>query len=140
MDGGIITIKHGAGYPAPYSVSMICYGERTAVPNALVVLRGITADDLMRFHLHAEVLFYKVDGGEDGEERVPLAAPGPADLADAAKRACGHLMGEGKRFHRQGRGFGDDGDEHAGDDPRPVGSPKAAGAAGDVLPAVHHLH
>ena len=94
----------------------------------------------MRLHLHAEALFYKVDGGEDGEEGIPLAAPGPADLADAPKRACGHLMGEGEWLHCQGRGLGDDGDKHAGADPCPAGAPEAAGTAGDVLSAVHHLH
>ena len=119
---------------------MIRFGEWTALADALVVLRRIVADDIMRFHFNAEVLFNKVDGGEDGEEGIPLAAPGPADLADAAKRACGHLMGEGKRLHGQGRGFGDDGDEHAGADPRPARAPEAAGAAGNVLAAVHHLH
>ena len=140
MGGGIITIKHGAGYPAPCSVSMIRFGERTAFPDALIVLGRITADDLMRIHLHAEVLFYKVDGGEDGEERIPLAASGPADLADAAKRACGHLVGESERLHGQGRGLGDDGDEHTRADPRPARAPEATGAAGDVFAAVHHLH
>lgn len=119
---------------------IVSFGERTAFPDALVVLGRIAADDLMRFHLHAEVLFYEVDGGEDGEEGVPLVAPGAADLADAAKRACGHLVGEGKRLDGQGRGLGDDGDEHAGADSRPARAPEAAGAAGNVLAAVHHLH
>ena len=41
--GGIITINHGAAYPAPCSVSMIRLGERAAFPDALVVLGRITA-------------------------------------------------------------------------------------------------
>ena len=118
---------------------MIRFRERAAFPDALIVLGRIAADDIVLFHFNAEVLLYEVDGGEDGEEGVPLAAPGPADLADATKRACGHLVGEGKWLDRQGRGLGDDGDEHAGADPRPARVPEAAGATGDVLAAVHHL-
>lgn len=64
---------------------MIRFGERTPLPDALIILRGIATDDLMRFHFYAEMLFYKVDGGEDGKEGVPLAAPGPANLAYASK-------------------------------------------------------
>ena len=64
---------------------MIRFGEWTPLADALVILGGITAYDLMRFHFNAEVLFYEINGSEDGEEGVPFAAPGPADLADAAK-------------------------------------------------------
>ena len=119
---------------------MIRFGKRAAFPDTLVVLLGITADDLMRIHLHAKVLFYKVDGGEDGEEGIPLAAPGAANLTDAPKGLRCHLVGECKWLHGQRRGLGDDGDEHAGADPRPACAPKAAGAAGNIFPAVHHLH
>ena len=78
------------------SEESIRLGERAAFPNALVVLRGITADDLMRFHLHAEALFYKVDGGKDGEKGIPLAAPGAHRSRRCAQESLRSFDGRGQ--------------------------------------------
>ena len=125
--------------PQTVGGSVIRFGEWTALPDALVVLGGIVADDLAGLHLHAEVLFYEINGGENGEEGISLAAPGSANLTDLPKRACSHLVGECERLDGQGRGLGNDGDEHAGTDACPARAPEAAGAAGNIPPAVHHL-
>ena len=60
--------------------SVVCRGERTALSDALVVLRGIAADDLVLFHLDAEMLSDEINGSQDGEKRISLAAARSADL------------------------------------------------------------
>ena len=64
---------------------MIRLGERAALPDALIILRGITVDNLVLCHLNAEVLFYEINGGEDRTKRVPLATSGTADITDQSK-------------------------------------------------------
>ena len=76
----------------PSSGSVIGLRKRTAVPDALIVLRGMGTDDLRLLQLHAEVFFYEVDGFQDRQVRVPLAAARTADLADGAERLCRHFV------------------------------------------------
>ena len=64
---------------------MIYLGKRTAFSDALIVLRGVMAYDLRLFHLNAEMLPYKVNGGKDGEEGISLVAAWTSDLADRLK-------------------------------------------------------
>ncbi len=44
---------------------MIRLGKRTSFANALIVLSGVAAHDSLLFHLNTEVLFNKIDGGDD---------------------------------------------------------------------------
>ena len=48
--------------------------ERTAFANALVILTGIIADDIRSVHFHAKFLLGEVDGRENGQIGVALAA------------------------------------------------------------------
>ena len=66
--------------------------ERTAFTNALVVLAGIIADDISSVHFHTELLLGEVDGREDGQIGVTLAAARATDVAYLAKRLCCHLV------------------------------------------------
>ncbi len=59
---------------------MICFGEGTAFADALVVLGRIAADHLRLFHGDAEMLFDKINGGEDRQKGIPLAAARAADM------------------------------------------------------------
>ena len=61
------------------------FRKRTALSDALIILRGVMAYDLWLFHLDAEPLPYKVNGGKDGEEGISLAAARTSDLADRLK-------------------------------------------------------
>ena len=64
---------------------MIHLGKRTAFSDALIVLRGVIAYDLRLFHLDADLLPYKVNGSENGEEGISLTAARTSDLADRLK-------------------------------------------------------
>ena len=118
---------------------VICRGERAALADTLVVFSEMGANDLRLLHLHAQLLLYKVNGLQDGEEGIPLAAAGTADLSDSLEGPCRHLVGKGEGLHAQRRRAGGDGDEHPGADPRAAGAPEAAGAAGDLFPAIYHF-
>ena len=72
---------------------MICRVERAAVSDALVVVCAACTDDVMRLHLHAEVLSDKLDRAEYGEIGIPLAAPGSADFSDGLEGLCRHQIG-----------------------------------------------
>ena len=64
---------------------MIHLRKRAAFSDALIVLRGVMAYNLRLFHLNAELLPYKVNGGKDGEEGISLAAAWTSDIADRLK-------------------------------------------------------
>ena len=66
--------------------------ERTAFADALVVLAGIIADDIRPLHFHTKFLLGEVDGREDGQIGVALAAARATDIANLTKRLCRHLM------------------------------------------------
>ena len=92
---------------------MVYFGEGAAFSDALVVLRGIAADDLMLVHFDSEVFLYKIDGTEDREEGIPLAASRPADFSDPCKRSGCHLMGQCKRLVAQRCRLRENGNKHA---------------------------
>ena len=54
--------------PAAVRSSVIRLGKRTALPNALIILRRVAAHDLRLFHLDIKVLFYKIDSSKDREK------------------------------------------------------------------------
>ena len=54
--------------PAAVRSSVIRLGKRTALPNALIILRRVAARDLRLFHLDIKVLFYKIDSSKDREK------------------------------------------------------------------------
>ena len=118
---------------------MVYFGEGAALSDALVVLRGILADDVLLFHLHAEMLGDEIDRAPDGKERIALAAARAADLPDGGERFRRHLMREGEGLHRQRCGGRDDGHEHSRADAGAARAPEAAGAAGNALSPLHHL-
>ena len=66
--------------------------------DTLVILVGIIADDIWLFHFHTELLLGEVDGREDGEIGVALAAARTTDVANLAKGLCRHLMRQCKRL------------------------------------------
>ena len=66
--------------------------ERTAFTDALVVLAGIIADDIRSVHFHTELLLGEVDGRENGQIGVALAAARATYIAYLTKRLCRHLM------------------------------------------------
>ena len=66
--------------------------ERTAFTDALVILAGIIADDIRSVHFHTELLLGEVDGREDGQIGVALAAARSTDASYLTKRLCCHLM------------------------------------------------
>ena len=68
----------------------------------------MAADDLGAFHLNAEVLLDEIDGCEDGEERVALAAARAADMAYFTEGSGRHQVRQCKRLVSQRRGLGDD--------------------------------
>ena len=92
---------------------MVYFGEGAALSDALVVLRGIAADDLVLVHFDSEMLFHKIDSTEDREEGIPLAASRPADFSDLCKRSGCHLVGQRKRLVAQRCGLGENGNKHA---------------------------
>ena len=91
---------------------MVCSGEGAAFPDALVVLWGIAADDLVLLHLNSEMFVYKIDSAEDGEEGIPFATSRPADFPYPCKGSGGHQVGQRKRLITQRCGLGKDGYEH----------------------------
>ena len=92
---------------------MIYFGEGAALSNALVVLLGIAADDLMLVHFDSEMLFHKINSTEDREEGIPLAASRPADFSDPCERSGCHLMGQRKRLVAQRCRLRENGNKHA---------------------------
>ena len=58
----------------------IGFVEWATFADALVVLIGIIADDIRLFHFHTELLFGEVDGREDRQIGVALAAASLAVL------------------------------------------------------------
>lgn len=119
---------------------MVGNGERTAFSNALVVPAGEMADYLRPFHLHAKVLLGEVNGRQERQVGIPLAAAWTANLSDLIQRLGRHPVGEAPRLLGQRCGLGDDGDEHPGADGSTASAPESAGSAGDRLSSMHHLH
>ena len=66
--------------------------ERTALADALVVLAGIIADDIRSLHFHTKFFLGEVDGRENGQIGVALAAARATDVSYFTKRLCRHLM------------------------------------------------
>lgn len=60
--------------------------------DTLVVPGGMDTAHSGLCHLHAEMLFYEINGGEDGQVGISLAAAGAADAADGIQRARGHFI------------------------------------------------
>ncbi len=119
--------------------SMVGWRKGAPPPDALVVLARIAADDLGTFHLHTEMFLDKIDGSEDGEERVALAAARATDMAYLTEGFGRHLVRHGERFVSQWRGLGDDRHEHPSADASTAGAPEPAGSARNALASGHHL-
>ena len=110
-----------------------------ACSDTLVVLRIEPADNLFGFHLYAEMLLDKIYGRQNGQEGIPLAAAGAANLANLFQRFRGHPMGQREGFIGKRRRFREDGHKHSCAYARAAGAPKAASATGDAFPAFHHF-
>ena len=92
----------------PFLFFMVAFREGTAFADALIVLRRIAADHLRLFHGDAEMLFDKIDGGEDRQKGIPLAAARAADIGDGGQLFRGGAAGDPYRRLRRGsvrRGF-----------------------------------
>ncbi len=114
--------------------------EGTALCDALVVLAAAAADDLVRFHLHTEMISDKVHGAEDGEVGIPLAAARPSDFADGAEGFGGHEVAEAPGLRRKRGSPCDQGDKDSRADPRAAGTPEAAHSARNLFSALQHGH
>ena len=78
----------------PFLFFMVDFGEGTAFADALIVLGRIAADHLRLFHGDAEMFLDKIDGGEDRQKGIPLAAARTADIGDGGQRFRGGAAGE----------------------------------------------
>ena len=81
----------------------------------------------------------EIDGSENGEERVALAAARAADIDYVAEGLLCKLMRQGKRLVSERRGLGDDRHEHPRADARTAGAPEPACSARHTLATGHHL-
>ena len=104
--------------------------KRAALADALVVLGAEVAGGHAALHRHAQLLPCEVDGSQDRQPGIPLAAPRPAHLADGFQRPGGHAVAQAPGFGGQRCRAGHDGHVLPGADACPAGAPESAGAAG----------
>ena len=93
---GICKVTCGLILPSCIFADRMIREERAAFSDALIVFAEMGADDLRLLHLHTQVLLRKVNGCQDGETGIPLAAAGAADLPDGGEGFRRHLVGQGE--------------------------------------------
>ena len=86
--------------------------ERTTYSDALVVLAEMSAHNGRFIHGYTEILFHEIDGCQDGQIGIALAASRATHLSNLPQRCSRHLVRQSKGFDGQGCGVRDDGDEH----------------------------
>lgn len=103
--------------------------KRAALADALVVLGAEVAGGHAALHRHAQLLPREVDGGQNRQPGIPLAAPRAAHLADGLQRVGGHAVAQTPGLGGQRRGAGHDGHVLPGADACPAGAPEPASPA-----------
>ena len=86
--------------------------ERTTHSDALVILAEMSAHDGRFVHVYTEIRFHEINGCQNGQIGISLAASWTTHLSNLTQRCCRHLVRQSKGFDGQGCGVRDDGDEH----------------------------
>ena len=86
--------------------------ERTTHSDALVVLAEMSAHYGRFVHDYTEIRFHEINGRQDGQIGIALAASRTTHLSNLTQRCSRHLVRQSKGFDGQWCGVRDNGNEH----------------------------
>ena len=114
--------------------------EGAALHNALVILADPCASHILAFlQFHAEFFPDKINGFQNGNTAVALAAAGTADLGFTGKYPGGHLVAPSPGLGGQRAGTGNDGNADARTDRCAAATPQPADTAGNLTATALHF-
>ena len=114
--------------------------EGAALHNALVILADPCASHILAFlQFHAKFLPDKINGFQNGNTAVALAAAGSADLGFTGKYPGGHLVAPAPGLGGQRAGTGDDGNTDTRTDRCAATAPQSADTAGNLTATALHF-